>query len=1493
MVFEFTPGIFAAFSDVKQVDDERKKFKVLVFGRGDEEDFELKGFDIAAKAVATLDDTHLVFVGAPDGKQDEVKNRLLECGISAQCLTVRSFLQSGRESLKKLLCEVDLAVMPSRTEAFGLTGLEALSAGLPILVSGNSGFGEALSKVPFGSSFVVDSDNANEWAKSIKNISGKDRVKRLKESKLLRMSYQEEYSWEKQSKSLISKMVNMTHDASVSCLSSTGRTVQIPQTAVKSKHPPGTLPIVITIDSVTYQKAKSGDPVQQEEAKRIIMTEMTKHFLRTRAADVPVDNYPLCLDYYLKGVLDLIIREAIEGSLRITVECSALEILERLWEDYSSGHFNAVVEECLLTDDIKKRFDVKSVKLETNILEEDYLACKLFLMGILQVNQDNELSPQDQIQAADETQTQTADEPEPLTVHLAINYRDGFTDTQRDNRTQQQEDERQHLVSDGGSSVLEEETSDEDELPQYFQHLKVIPDSTTREESENSLRIAVECHNLESLERLWEDYHCGRLNAIAEKRLVTDDMKSRFHVKSVNLTTTILEEDYLACKEFLTNKTQSNHSSSITTSEELTIQATEETLIQSSEETQTRTTEESGILTSRTTQIQPPEETQSRVTDKSETMTAQETVIQFLEETQTQCVDGSETLTVGNAYIPSATETRTQCVEDPKTQATAETHIPSHEEIQTHGIDECTNCPKEETEPQSGKKKPTQATEDMETLDTDQTKIPTAEGTWTQAVEILATEDTQIKDPEETRTQMEESESGSESENERKTLTLEAEKSFNPTLDIEAFKINTTLTYLDLRGKQIDENGARSLSEVLKVNATLTNLDVSENNIGRRGADFIFKALKHNATLTNLNVSNNNIGEGGADSLFSALLHNTTLTNLNVSNNNIGEGGADSLFSALLHNTTLTNLNVSNNNIGEGGADFLSSALVHNTTLTNLNVSNNNIGEDGAHFLSSALEHNTTLTNLDVSKNNIGKDGADFLSGALEHNATLTNLDVSNNNIGEGGAYRLFSALEHNTTLTNLDVSNNNIGPYGADSLSSALRHNTTLTNLNVSNNDIGEGGAYLLFSALEDNTTLTNLDVSQNNIGPYGAISLSSALKHNATLTNLDVSQNNIGPSGAGSLFSALKHNATLTNLDVSQNNIGPSGADSLSSALKHNATLTNLDMSKNNIGPSGADSLSSALKHNTTLTYLDVSNNNIGERGADSLSKILQHNTTLNVLDVSENNAGVKVRSISRTFKIRTTSRLIKPGKRKIADVDASPSGTKYAWKRLGPEISRPIPFGITSLEEEEKEPLLPPMFSIQAGPEISRPRGITSLEEEKEEAVFKKVGDDDSDPNLPILSKISSCSHKLDAIRRYPFLVASFNAAYSGLPAISESCSTECYVDETKLLLSFKVGDADKAKDTIQKDLHVIRNWCLDNCLLLNPEKTKFMIIGSRPMIRRLSDFKLSLLRKELLPSESIKDLGVTFDPTLTFENHILATVSSCMGGYEKVGVKRYFK
>ncbi|XP_067018295.1 uncharacterized protein [Acropora muricata] len=204
-VFEFTPGVFDDFASVQHVSQKRKRCTVLLFGRGDDEDFLLKGFDIAAKSVAALNDTILLFVGAPIEKEDGIAKRFLDFGIPEKRLKVRSFVDS-RESLKRLFCEVDLVLMPSRTEGFGLTGLEALSAGLPVVVSKNSGFGEALHSVPFGHFFVIDSEDPNVWTGAIKGIWNRDRQVQLDEARILRDIYGERYNWSAQCKDLCKKM---------------------------------------------------------------------------------------------------------------------------------------------------------------------------------------------------------------------------------------------------------------------------------------------------------------------------------------------------------------------------------------------------------------------------------------------------------------------------------------------------------------------------------------------------------------------------------------------------------------------------------------------------------------------------------------------------------------------------------------------------------------------------------------------------------------------------------------------------------------------------------------------------------------------------------------------------------------------------------------------------------------------------------------------------------------------------------------------------------------------------------------------------------------------------------------------------------------------------------------------------------------------------------------------------------------------------------------
>ena len=216
--FVLTPGLFKEFADLNQDRNDSSEFKVLLCGRGDFEDFELKGYDIGAAAFADEElrgkPYRLLFVGAPDGKEDEVAGELLKHGIAKEQLTIRKFVQS-RDKMKELFREVDLAIMPSRTEGFGLIALEALSASLPILVSSNSGFARALQDLQSDTLCIVDSKEPKDWAKAIKAVRERH-GEELQEIQKLRESYGRRYSWEKQCKDLVKKMRNMLHEIDLS-----------------------------------------------------------------------------------------------------------------------------------------------------------------------------------------------------------------------------------------------------------------------------------------------------------------------------------------------------------------------------------------------------------------------------------------------------------------------------------------------------------------------------------------------------------------------------------------------------------------------------------------------------------------------------------------------------------------------------------------------------------------------------------------------------------------------------------------------------------------------------------------------------------------------------------------------------------------------------------------------------------------------------------------------------------------------------------------------------------------------------------------------------------------------------------------------------------------------------------------------------------------------------------------------------------------------------
>jgi glycosyltransferase involved in cell wall biosynthesis len=145
-VLELRPGLrdWGGFVDPE---DPPKRRQVLLIARG--EDVRSKGIDVAALAVADAvgraendraDGPTLVVRGVPEDDADEAQRRLRAI-VEPQTSVVARPYTTDIEALRRDLWQSSLVVMPSRNEGFGLVALEAVAAGVPVLVSQESGIG--------------------------------------------------------------------------------------------------------------------------------------------------------------------------------------------------------------------------------------------------------------------------------------------------------------------------------------------------------------------------------------------------------------------------------------------------------------------------------------------------------------------------------------------------------------------------------------------------------------------------------------------------------------------------------------------------------------------------------------------------------------------------------------------------------------------------------------------------------------------------------------------------------------------------------------------------------------------------------------------------------------------------------------------------------------------------------------------------------------------------------------------------------------------------------------------------------------------------------------------------------------------------------------------------------------------------------------------------------------------------------------------------------
>ncbi|XP_066265742.1 uncharacterized protein [Branchiostoma lanceolatum] len=415
--FKFVPRSSKTFEEAEAEYKDTETMVVVSVG-GVEGAEKLRGYDLSTEALSIVADKMKVKYRVIGVDKDDFKTSkaILEHCKSAN-LQITLLPYGTQKDICKEMMQAHLVLMPSRAEPFGLVGLDAITAGVPVLVSSKSGLADFIHEhVDELHHSIVGVDggeegaNVRRWADAIERVLKHNRTEFKTAARCKQQLLSTKY-WEESHLQFSKACTEIGNDTQQTALAKDGADStkrgkgekSDPDTDFTPGHgasllygslPPSgggppILPVVVDILAQVWPTVQDPDDmINYASAKETLCTinvtaVETPHMLERVMPKIKNISDLLKVVKAVKKLEEfkgIIVHGVGVGSFVFYLQCTDMSGLGELWFMYKSRKLNDLLVSSLISKETLQQLCAESISVKTTINIEDFRKALVYLL---------------------------------------------------------------------------------------------------------------------------------------------------------------------------------------------------------------------------------------------------------------------------------------------------------------------------------------------------------------------------------------------------------------------------------------------------------------------------------------------------------------------------------------------------------------------------------------------------------------------------------------------------------------------------------------------------------------------------------------------------------------------------------------------------------------------------------------------------------------------------------------------------------------------------------------------------------------------------------------------------------------------------------------------------------------------------------------------------------------------------------------------------------